>query len=63
LLAGVRTINACPFVPSGSHLVLVTVTNYGTRQYKTDWQDPLALFVALAGVGAGFAIALSAFRR
>ena len=30
---------------------------------KASWQDPLALFIAVAGVGAGVAIAVPGFRR
>ena len=38
--------------------VLNTVAVLHTHHWHASWQDPLALFVAVAGVGAGVGIAL-----
>lgn len=37
-------------------------TKYATGHKHASWQDPLAVFLAVAGVGAGIAITLPAFR-
>jgi hypothetical protein len=34
-----------------------------THTEKADWQTPVAIVLAIAGVGAGVAIALPGFRR
>ena len=38
-------------------------SKYSAYTRKYSWQDPLAIFLAVAGVGAGIAIALPAFRQ
>jgi hypothetical protein len=33
------------------------------REVRADWQIPVAIFLAIAGVGAGVAVALPGFRN
>ena len=43
--------------------VLNTVAVLRAKHWHASWQDPLAVLIAVAGVGAGVAIALPAIRR
>lgn len=47
---------------NSAYAVTPTVVTTTTFHRKGSWQDPLAIFVAVAGVGAGVAIVFTAVR-